>query len=125
MALTFGSLFSLHIGWNLNMLFILDGDSKGKEERDRYVKEYGLPESSTATIDELVNDVKEIEDLLDDDALSIISNELELLKKPTKNQIRRFFQECLARDDLPPLGKGFENKATSMLDKIKELFDKE
>ncbi len=117
---TFGALVSLHIGWNLRMLFVLDGDKKGKEERDRYINEYGLPQSQIPTIDELLSGVKVIEDLLDDDALKVISGELELTKKPSKNQIRRFFQECLARDDIPSLGAGFKKNATAILDELQK-----
>lgn len=115
---TFGSLIALHTGWNLDMLFILDGDKKGKEERDKYIKEYGIPEKDITIISDLLDGVKVIEDLLDDEAKSFISSNLELDKNPTKNQIRRFFQECLARDDIPDLGKGFKNNAHNLLKAI-------
>lgn len=122
---TFGSLVALHIGWNLSMFFILDGDAKGKAERDRYVKDYGLPQSRVSTTDELIPGVKVIEDLLDDEALDTISNELELSQKPTKNQIRRFFQECLARDKILPLSSAFNNNATAILDELHKRLSQE
>jgi AAA15 family ATPase/GTPase len=115
-AATFGSLVALHLGWGLNMMFLLDGDKKGKDERNRYVVEYGLQESSALTLDEVASGVTVIEDLLDAEARKIISNQLGLSTEPTKNQIRRFFQECLARDNLPVLGKEFEQKASTILD---------
>lgn len=116
---TLGALVALHIGWNLDMLFVLDGDEKGSEERDRYIKDYGLSESRIMTIDQLVSGVQVIEDLLDGDALKIISDELELSKSPNKNQIRRFFQERLARDEIPELGTKFKENAITMLDALK------
>ncbi len=115
---TFGPLVTLHIGWNLRMLFVLDGDKKGKIERDRYVRDFGLPLSRALTIDELVPSVKVIEDLLDDEALKIISDKLELKIKPSKKQISRFFQECLACDNIPSLGNGFKWNAIAILDEL-------
>ncbi|MBL1142613.1 MAG: AAA family ATPase [Proteobacteria bacterium] len=115
---TFGSLVALHIGWNLHMLFVLDGDEKGKLEEERYVKQYGLASSHIITIDKLISGVKVIEDLLDDVALQVIENELELSSKPTKKNIRRFFQESLARDEIPSLGSKFSQNATKILDEL-------
>jgi len=112
---TFGALVAMQVGWNLNMLFVLDGDAKGKEEREKYVAEYGLPKSRTLTVDEILVGVEEIEGLLDDEALQKISETLKLNKKPSKNQIRRFFQECLAKDEIADLGAGFSLKAEKYL----------
>jgi AAA15 family ATPase/GTPase len=122
---TFGALVGLHIGWNLRMLFVLDGDKKGQEEHNRYIKEYGLPKSQITTIDKLLSGAKVIEDLLDDDALRIISSELKLSKKPTKKQILRFFQECLARDSIPSLGSGFKKNATIVLNELQKRLSQE
>jgi ABC-type Na+ transport system ATPase subunit NatA len=117
---TFGALVALHIGWNLEMLFVLDGDDKGTEERARYNKEYGLPISRTALLPELVSGCSEIEDLLDDDAKSIVSGALGLTKAPSKNQIRRFFQERLASGDVIPLGARFEKNAGELITSMKK-----
>jgi hypothetical protein len=73
---TFGALAALHVGWNLNFLFVLDGDRQGKVERDRYVTEFGIPSTRVATIDEFVNGISIIEDLLDTDALMSIQKAL-------------------------------------------------
>src|SRR5690606_16988163 len=101
---TFGALVALHLGWGLNTLFLLDGDRKGKVERDRYIAEYGLRQERVLTLDELEAGVSVIEDLLDDQAKQVVSAHLSLSSKPTKNQVRRFFQESLAQDHVPSLG---------------------
>nr|VFK19121.1 MAG: AAA ATPase domain-containing protein [Candidatus Kentron sp. LPFa] len=122
---TFGALVALHLGWGLKMLFLLDGDKEGKVERERYIREYGLSESNMATIDELVSDVSEIEDLLDDGARGIISKELDLSKKPTKKEISRYFQERLAQDEISALGSGFDEKARAVLSGLQQRLDSE
>jgi len=116
---TFGSLVALHIGWNLQMLFVLDGDSKGKEERARYNVEYGLPINRTATLPELVPGCLEIENLLDAEAKEVVKIELGLASAPSKNQIRRFFQERLASDEVIHLGAGFAKKSLQLLEAMR------
>jgi hypothetical protein len=112
---TFGALMALHVGWSLNFLFVLDGDKKGKAERDRYIAEYGISPERITTIDQLASGIQEIEDLLDQSALELIQKGLQLSGKPSKNQIRRFFQEHLASDKLDNLGPGFVRRASSLL----------
>ncbi|MDT8466597.1 AAA family ATPase, partial [Alcaligenes nematophilus] len=113
---TFGALIGLHLGWGLGMVALLDGDDKGKQEKDKYQREFGLPFNSILTLEDLVPGVKVIEDVLDVEAKNKISTELGLSISPTKTQIRRFFQENLAQDEIPSLGKGFEQKMKTILD---------
>lgn len=122
---TLGALIALHIGWGLKMLFVLDGDKQGKMERDRYVSEFGLRPDRIVTINELATNVSEIEDLLDQQALNLISTEMKLAGKPTKKQIASFFQERLASDSISSLGTGFDRLATIILDALSERLDKE
>ena len=102
---TFGALAALHVGWNLNFLFMLDGDRQGQNERERYMKEYGIPASRLSTINEFVDGVNEIEDLLDEEARIAVRKELGITSEPTKAQIRRFFQERLASDRITRLAR--------------------
>ena len=120
---TFGALVGLHLGWGLNMVFLLDGDTKGKKERDKYVDVYGLSKSRIVTLDEIIPSVTVIEDLLSVEAREIISGDLGLSSVPTKNQTRRYFQECLARNEIPSLGDAFNEAAASTLDKLQSLLD--
>jgi hypothetical protein len=115
---TFGALAALHVGWNLNFLFVLDGDRQGKVERDRYVTEFGIPSTRVATIDEFVNGISIIEDLLDTDALMSIQKALGLSNSPSKGQIRRFFQERLASEQIDTLSPGFISSAAAILDAL-------
>lgn len=112
---TFKALAALHVGWNLRFLFVLDGDKQGQEERDVYVKEFGIPSSQIATLSELLPTITIIEDLLDADALAFIQKELTLKKAPNKNQIKRFFQERLAADKVDTLSAGFIKNAKTLL----------
>lgn len=112
---TFGALAALHVGWNLNFLFVLDADKQGKIELERYMADFGIRRDRLVTIAELVKDVSVIEDLLDDEAKQIIREELKLPEKPSKGQIRRFFQERLASDSPRALGAGFASKSEALL----------
>ncbi len=67
--------------------------------------------------------LKEIEGLLDEEALRIISKELQSNTAPTKNQIRRFLQERLASDKIISLGKHFDITSKSILDGLKGALD--
>lgn len=115
---TFGALAAIHVGWNLDFLFVLDGDKKGKEQKERYSYEFGIPVDRLVTIDEFVSDVKEIEDLLDDEARGVVRTELDLDKMPNKRQIRQFFQERLASSRIVDLGPGFSAKAKNLVDEL-------
>jgi hypothetical protein len=120
---TFGALAALHAGWNLNFLFLLDGDSQGKTERNRYFEDFGIPAGRLATLDELVAGVSVIEDLVDDAARNVIQSELKLSKSPSKGQIKRFFQERLASDQIGHLSVSFAEKAKALLDALKSRLE--
>ena len=115
---TFGALIALHVGWGLDFLFVLDGDEKGKKERERYIKEYLVKEESIVTLDQLVSTVKVIEDLLDGSARDKIASLLGLAKRPTKNQILRFFQERLASSSVESLGQVFNKRSKALLENL-------
>jgi ABC-type Na+ transport system ATPase subunit NatA len=115
---TLGALAAMHVGWNLNFLFVLDGDRQGKSEKKGYIVDYGIPSNRIVTLDEVVKGVTVIEDLLDDEALLTIQNELQLKSSPTKSQIRRFFQERLASLSIDPLSAEFVKRSTTLLDEL-------
>lgn len=115
---TFGALIALNIGWNLRILFVLDGDKKGKEEQQRYISDYGLSNDAVVTLDDLTPGLSVIEDLLDKKAKDIIASQIGVSSKLTKNQIRRFFQECLAKDEVLDLGDSFRQKVKALLDEL-------
>jgi ABC-type Mn2+/Zn2+ transport system ATPase subunit len=116
---TFGNLITLSIGWNLDFLFMLDGDSQGVKEKDRYLRDYAVSGDRFITIDEFNPNVKVIEDLLDTPAINFIQSELSLSQSPSKNQIRRFFQERLAKDQIEEISPGFAATAGTILNAIK------
>jgi len=117
---TFGALAALHVGWNLDFLFVLDGDQQGKIERDRYVNEFGIPSRQIVTINELANDIVVIEDLLDSEALKFIQLELKINKPPSKAQIRRFFQERLASEKVDNISPKFVANSKLVLGSLQE-----
>jgi len=109
----------------LKFLFVLDGDKQGKVERNRYSEEFGIPVNRLATIDELVAGVTVLEDLLDDAARQVIQAELRIAGGPSKGQIRRYFQERLASDNIADLGLGFATKADALLTALRDRLARE
>lgn len=118
-ASTFGALAALQVGWNLNFVFLLDGDGQGKADLKRYSEDYGIPRERLATLDEIVPGLSVIEDMLDSEALEVIGRSLELSMAPNKGQIRRFFQEKLACDKVDFLGNKFSENATRLLEQLR------
>jgi hypothetical protein len=116
---TFGSLAALHVGWNLNCIFLLDGDRQGKQERERYAQEFGIPLSRLITLDQLVSGISVIEDLLDAEALATIQSALNISGLPSKAQVRRFFQERLASDKTEHLSPAFSANAAAALEELR------
>lgn len=117
-ATTFDALAALHAGWNLNLLFVLDGDKEGSTERRRYIKNYGISPDRVVTINELVTGLTVIEDLLDDDASYKIATELRVCAPPSKAEIRRFFQERLASNRTEVLSSTFEARSKALFDQL-------
>lgn len=115
---TFGALAALNVGWNLQFIFLLDGDKKGMAEKQRYSESFGVPANSLMTLTEIVPSLTVIEDLLDNDAEEAIKDSLSLFTKPNKAQLKRFFQEALASGQIRSLGPAFEANARALLDGI-------
>ncbi|MBC6716976.1 AAA family ATPase [Aurantimonas sp. DM33-3] len=116
---TFGALAAMNVGWNLNFLFLLDGDKQGKSERDRYALEYGIPVSRILTLTDIQTDITEIEDLVDREAAEIICGITNYQGNLTKSQIKRFFQESLASDSIADLGEHFSIKSAAIFKVLK------
>ncbi|MCJ2018626.1 ATP-binding protein [Methylobacterium sp. E-065] len=116
---TFDSMIALSKGWNLQFLFVLDSDKQGEEEKKRYQEAFSLSGETLVMLGELLPAAKEIENLLDAAGKQVIQNELQIQTPPTKNQIRRFFQERLASDRVESLGSGFDSKAKTLVGALK------
>lgn len=116
---TFGAMAALHVGWNLNFLFVLDGDRQGKIEKERYAREYGVPITRLCTLSELDPSVTTIETLLDDEALRVVQTELRTASKLNKAQVCRFFQERLASNNVTQVSPVFTQRSANILAQLK------
>lgn len=117
---TFGALAALQVGWNLNFIFMLDGDPAGMKERERYETDFGISSERLVTLDDLIPDARVIEDVIDEEAKGIIRSALGLGGGPSKAQILRYFQERLASDTLVPLGDRFAKNTSQILSGLKQ-----
>jgi ABC-type Na+ transport system ATPase subunit NatA len=113
---TFGSLAALHVGWNLNFVFLVDADRQGLQEKRRYTSEFGISAEQVVTLAELCPEVAMIEDLLDEKASKAVAKMMGADGAATKDQIRRFFQERLASDNVDPLSSEFLRLAGLVID---------
>ncbi len=120
-AATFSSLAALSVGWNLNSIFLLDGDKAGVGQKERYSRDFGIPEARLVLLKDLASDLEVIEDVVDADAIAIIKGQLEKRGDITKSDIRRFFQERLASDQIDNLGPRFRTLARTLIDRLKGL----
>lgn len=121
---TLSALVSLNTGWNLDFIFVLDADMQGKKEQARYKKTYALSDTVIFTLQDFLPEVKVIEDLLDDVARNAIAAQIAKEGKITKADIRRFFQERLANNDIQELSPKFKENSKKLLKKIQEKFTK-
>ena len=113
---TFNALISLSVGWGVKMLFVLDSDRAGKEALDKYAMEHGAKRDALFLLTDFDAKLREIEGLLDDKARAIIKESIGASNKLSKNQIRRFFQERLARNEVISLGDHFAKTSNALLD---------
>ena len=103
------------MGWNLNFLFVLDGDQQGKSEKLRYQREFGMRPGEIMTYSAALPSLTVIEDLLDAKATEVVRTVLGLSGSPTKGQICRFFQERLASDTITDLSPTFRSSVNVLL----------
>jgi len=111
---TFDALVALGATWGTKFLFLLDTDNAGIKERQRYAIDHGARLEAICALGDLLPGLKEIEGLLDDQAMALIADRMSL-KKPSKKVIMRFFQEQLAKREKTSLGNEFEIRARTVL----------
>ena len=116
---TFDSLLAQHIGWNLNLHFLLDSDVKGGEELERYKTIFLARDEDFSQLSDLCPGVQEIEDLLDDEGREIIRVRLGMDGKLSKKAIHRFLQERLAAGTVEPLGSFFAEKSRLLIEALR------
>jgi predicted ATP-dependent endonuclease of OLD family len=116
---TFDALISIGASWGTNFLFLLDSDNAGAKERARYALESGAREVALCTLSDFDPELREIEDLLDQEARNIISGCLGAARL-NKKQILRFFQEQLAKREVIPLGSSFEARCTRLFEALRK-----
>lgn len=112
---TFDALIAIGAAWGTKFAFLLDNDNAGAKERARYALDHGARAEALCCLSDFEGSLKDIESLLDADALKKIGDHLEVTK-PSKKLIMRFFQERLAKRDIISLGGKFEENATRVLD---------
>jgi predicted ATP-dependent endonuclease of OLD family len=115
---TISPLVSLHLGWGLDFFFLLDFDEKGREQRERHIKEFAISPNRVLMLGDLVVGATDIESIVDSDTKTEIRSQLGLSKDPDKTALRRFFQERLAAARVEKLSDKFEENFRSLFAKL-------
>jgi len=92
-----GPLISLYLGWGYSFKILLDDDSAGKNAKKSYIAEWYLDRTTVETLGDLDKSLKrkKLEGLISTEGKNIIKDQLGL-KKLSKRNLVRFFQEKLA-----------------------------
>jgi hypothetical protein len=119
---TFGALIALGAAWGTKFVFLLDADNAGLKERGRYALEHGARVEALCTLSDFDPTAKRIEDMVDEEARGIIGKNLDN-SSVGKKEIRRFFQEQLAKREMLPLGPKFEASSRKILEGLAAKLD--
>lgn len=115
---TFGALVSLSIAWNIQNLFLLDGDKEGIKQKKYYMKDYSISSEKIVLLSDIDASFTDIESIIDLESKKIISKKLGLSTQPNKTHILRFFQENLASGRVSPLSKPFSDNCAKILNRL-------
>ncbi len=124
-ASNLSTLISLNIGWSAKFKILLDSDKEGRKQKERYMKEFSLPESQFV----LHSDKRpEIEYMFEKAELSALyefafNEHVEKLNKKQFLQLMRvlFVKKESHKDKILPLiGKDTRSRCTKLLRVLKE-----
>ncbi len=93
-----GPLISLMMGRGEQFIILLDDDSAGRKECNRYREEWYLQDNTVFTLSEIDSSFQgmALEDLLDQDTMDLIIGHKNLSSPPTKKQIGWYLAEACA-----------------------------
>jgi len=115
---TMGTMIGLMKGWGLPVRILLDADKAGNKEKERYQTDYFLSEIEVTTLRDLSSNLKEIEDLFNDEDRKRISKILAKSSKTTKKDILTVMQEHLASGKRVKLTADFSRKAKKLIKEV-------
>ncbi len=96
-------MIQLHIAWGKSFIILLDGDSEGLKQRERYIQIFGpIVAGKCMLLRDVCHDpsVKECEDLLDATDKEVIISAIfppEIVRRSTKKVLREAIMELYAR----------------------------
>ncbi|GLS32212.1 AAA domain-containing protein [Mesorhizobium albiziae] len=116
---TLDALIAISRGWGLPVRVMLDSDSAGVKERERYLTLLGLSDQEVFLIGD-ISGAKEIEKILAPADLALIGSHVGSTKLPSKKQILSFFQTSLASKTKVKLTSECEATAGAILDELEK-----
>lgn len=119
-----GPLISLYLGWGKSLVVLLDNDSEGRKQRERYESNFGtVLRGRCLTLSELCDDesVKAVESILGEGdrnkLIGAIFSDDENQPKP-KKALRQAVMELYARGDQIPLSSDSADRIAALLDQL-------
>lgn len=112
-------LIALFLGWGVKFWICLDDDKEGLTAKRRYITEWGLDHDRVATLGDISDDLvgKRVEGLLAESDLSRIAESYEIdLGTLTKEQIRLFFAERLASEEVVECSEELKQRVRAILE---------
>jgi predicted ATP-dependent endonuclease of OLD family len=121
------TLIRLHIGWGKSFMVLLDADTEGVKQKDRYESEFGpLLNGRCFLLSEVCGDktVSDIEELFDAEDREKVVEEIftdgKAVPKP-KKALRQAILELFARRQAVSINPDSQSRLTSVLDRMSEI----
>jgi predicted ATPase len=128
-ATSLDPLIRLHVGWGKSFVVLLDGDTEGQKQKQRYESEFGPVIAGRCLLlpDVCGSDsVKEVEQLLDDEDRQSILNAI--FRDPKgrpgpKKALGQAIMEPYARRQAVSVGKASRDRLTRLLDALQRALE--
>lgn len=123
-ATNMGPLVSLVTGLSYEFVIVLDDDKAGKDERDRYRKNWSLADEQCMTIGDIHDDFKGkcLESMISSDTRKLIIDHFKIKSRLSKKQIQMYLAESASTGKIKMLTADTEKSTLQAIDLIAKIF---
>jgi len=122
-ASNMGSLISMLVGFSYDFIVLLDDDSAGRKERDRYRSSWSLSDDVVLTLGDLDKEYsgKKLETLLSDSTRDLIKSYYNLHERLRKKQIQAYLAESVATGATARISDDTMTMVEDIFSKVEQL----